>query len=205
MRLGSRLNGTELETDLGRSFSVRVCRSTSANCQSYATTLSFIPRPDNETPSDAKLLSAITVLTMNPRLANVLLIPLMLMTMVSFLGYLNASTVPNFSDWRTKPANFIVLTYITSKHTTTSRWRVIVTLVIDCASSCTCGSVRRMVFLFRDPISGKNIVCALQTSCSVSWQFGNCLCNTISCMCRSFGRHIIYISMRAFSDLFTIG
>ena len=179
IRDGIFLNGTVLYVLLVRSFTVLMCRSISGTCSLFDTTF----RVTLSSMSDARIgsnsLSVCAMFTRKPRFAYSARTCLIAIMIVGCFRSLRVSAVLNFIPREIVTRNAILLTYMMSMHSVTSRYRSMIDCGTPSISIATCSPPRRAVFPFSDPRLGPKISSAAVMSFTVMGQFFNRFCFTM--------------------------
>jgi hypothetical protein len=165
---GMRRNDAVLYTPRVRSFSVRMWRSISGTCSSFATVLSSMPMSIIAARMGSNSLSTSPSCKRKPRIRYILCTLPMAFTMLVIFRFFNTLTVPNLMCREIVTRNGTRLTYImVSMHSVTSRYFSVIPRGIACCPGRTRGLACRVVFPLRDPRLGPKMSSAATTSSRV--------------------------------------
>jgi hypothetical protein len=115
------VNGRVLQIHRHRSFSVRIRRSATGTCSLREHLFGVTPNSASAPRRGSNCPSTLTISNRNPRLMYMLRTSYMCAIIVSAFAFLSQATVPNLTAQLIDTRNGILLTFITSTHSTILR------------------------------------------------------------------------------------
>jgi hypothetical protein len=172
---GSFRNGSVLHMQRQRSFRVRIRRSATGTCSSREHLFRVIPIFARAPRRGSNCLSTSTISSKKPHLTYTFLTSFTCARMVSAFAFFSQPTVPNLSARLIVTRNDILLTFITSMHSTTFQYCIMIVAGMGTKPpEHTWSDAFLTVFPFSEPGSGPNMSSAFMISCRVTSQLRMC-------------------------------